>query len=75
MPMQLATSRQFFFIELPVLSKGSERSYICLLGVSMLPLFTIFLLDFGTFSTVCVLFFSIFHFITILVISKTRLVH
>ena len=52
MPMQLTTSRQLFFIELPVLSKGSERSYICLLGVSMLPLSTIFLLDFGTFLTV-----------------------
>ena len=36
------------FIEVPVPFQLSERSFICALWVSMLPLSTIFLLDFGT---------------------------
>jgi hypothetical protein len=36
------------FIEVPVLSQESERSCVSVLGVSILPLSTIFLLDFRT---------------------------
>jgi hypothetical protein len=36
------------FIEVPVPFQLSERSFICALWVSILPLSTIFLLDFGT---------------------------
>ena len=36
------------FIEVPVPFQLSERSFICVLWVSILPLSTIFLLDFGT---------------------------
>ena len=35
------------FTELPVTSQESERSWICVLGVSTFPLSTIFLLYFG----------------------------
>jgi hypothetical protein len=48
------------FIEVPVPFQLSERSFICALWVvSILPLSTIFLLDFGT----VVVFFSPFLFI------------
>jgi len=36
------------FIEVPVPSLESEWSYICVLEVSSLPLFTVFLLHLGT---------------------------
>ena len=39
-------------IEVPVPRQESERSCICVLGVLILPLYTIFLLDFGTVPTV-----------------------
>jgi len=40
---------------------SEERSYICVLGVSILCLFcTIFLIDFGTVLTVC--YYFVFHF-------------
>jgi hypothetical protein len=42
----------------------SERSYICVLGVSTLCLFcTIFLKDFGTVLTVC--YYFVFHSIAV----------
>ena len=47
------------FIEVTVPFQLSERSFICALWVSILPLSTIFLLDFGT----VVVFFSPFLFI------------
>jgi hypothetical protein len=40
-------------IEVPVPRQESEQSCICVLGVLILPLYTIFLLDFGTVPTVC----------------------
>ena len=40
------------FIEVPVLSQESERSCIYVLGISNLPISTIFLLNFGTVPTV-----------------------
>ena len=40
------------FIEVPVPSQRSKGSYICVLGVSTLPLYMISLLDFGTVLTV-----------------------
>ena len=40
------------FIEVPVPSQESERSYICVSGISILPLSTIFLLNFRTVPTV-----------------------
>ena len=49
------------FIEMSVSSRTNGRSCICVLGVSILPLSTIYLLDFRTVPTVwCVLLF-IFH--------------
>ena len=39
------------FIEVPVPSKESERSYICVLGVLTLPLSTVCQLDFGIVTT------------------------
>ena len=45
-------------IEVPVQSQESERSCMCMLGVSIWRLFTIVLLDFGTL-------YFVFHFITI----------
>ena len=47
------------FTEVPVLSQESERSYICVLGISNLPISTIFLLNFGNFSDDMILFFFI----------------
>ena len=38
------------FTEVPVLSQESERSCICVLGISNLPISTIFLLNFWNFS-------------------------
>jgi hypothetical protein len=49
------------FIEMPVPSQESERSCNCLLGVSVVPLSTIFLLEFGTVPTVW--YFFVFRFI------------
>ena len=48
------TTKNFIwlFIEVPVPSTESERSYIFVLEVSMLPLSTILILDFGTVPTV-----------------------
>jgi hypothetical protein len=40
------------FIEAPVLSQETERSCICVLVVPILPLSTIFLMDFGAVPTV-----------------------
>ena len=48
------------FTEVPVLSQESERSCICVLGISNLPISTIFLLNFWNFSDDVIL---IFHFI------------
>jgi hypothetical protein len=45
------------FTEVPVLSQESERSCICVLGISNLPISTIFLLNFWNFSD-SVIFFS-----------------
>ena len=46
--------RHFFFIEVPVSSQEeSERSYICVLEVSILPLSTILIFDFRTVQTMC----------------------
>jgi len=42
----------FFFIEVPVQSQKKERPYNCVLGVSILPISTILLLDFGNVPTV-----------------------
>jgi hypothetical protein len=39
------------FIEVPVPWQESEQSCICVLGVSILPLSTMFLLDCGTVLT------------------------
>ena len=47
-------------IEVPVLSQESERPFIGVLGVSILPVSTIFQLDFGTVPTVW--YFLFFHF-------------
>ena len=50
------------FTQVTVQSQERQRSCICVLGVSILLLFTIFLLNFGTVSTVwhfCFSFFSI----------------
>jgi hypothetical protein len=48
------TTKNFIwlFIEVPVPSTESERSYIFVLWVSILPLSTILILDFGTVPTV-----------------------
>ena len=49
------------FIEMPVLSQGSERSCICVLGVSICPLYTIFLFIIGVVPNVWyVLLFILF---------------
>ena len=40
------------FIEMPVPIQESERSCICVLGISDLPLSTILIFDFGTVPTV-----------------------
>ena len=39
------------FIEVRVPSQKNERSRVCVLGVSILPVSTIFLSDFGALST------------------------
>jgi hypothetical protein len=43
-----------------VRSQESERSYICVLGISILPISMIFLVNFGTVPTMCYLFFNLF---------------
>ena len=53
------------FIEVPVPSQESEWSCICVLGVLILSLPTIFLLTFGTVSTVWYLFVSSFYCIVV----------
>jgi hypothetical protein len=40
------------FIEVPMPSQERDRSFICVLGVLILPPFAIFLLDFGIDPTV-----------------------
>ena len=45
------------FTEVPVLSQESERSCICVLGISNLPISTFFYWIFGTFPTVWYFFF------------------
>lgn len=62
--MRWGTS-QPLFIEVPAASQETQRSCICVLGVSILLLFwRFFLLEFGTVSTVCyclfVMLFSLF---------------
>ena len=47
------------FIEVPVPSKKSERSCICVLEVSIMPFSTIFLFDFGIVQTMCYFLFFI----------------
>ena len=41
-----ASLTSFFFIEMPVRDQESERSVICVLGISILPLTTILIFDF-----------------------------
>jgi len=53
------------FIEVPVPSQESEWSCICVLGVLILALPTIFLLTFGTVSTVWYLFVFLLTFGTV----------
>jgi len=48
------------FSEVPVPSQECERSCICVLGISIMPLSTIFLLDFGTVPTVLYFCFSFY---------------
>jgi hypothetical protein len=51
------------FIEMPVPSPKSERSCICVLGLSILPLSTFLIFDFGSVPTVW--YFLFFYFITV----------
>jgi hypothetical protein len=44
---QLTSLTPFLFIEVPVPSQESKLSYIYVLEISILPLSTIFLLEFG----------------------------
>ena len=48
-----------FYIEVPVLCTEIKRSCICVLMISILHLFTIFRLDFGTFFRQCGIIFPI----------------
>ena len=54
------------FTEVPVLSQESERSCICVLGISNLPISAIFLLNFWNFSDSVIFFF----FILLYVVKK-----
>jgi hypothetical protein len=56
----MKTGHPSLFTEVPVLSPESERSCICVLGISNLPISTIFLLNFWNFSDSVIFFF---HFI------------
>jgi hypothetical protein len=47
------------FIEMPVPSQKSERSCICVLGLSILPLSTFLIFDFGSVPTVWYFLFFI----------------
>ena len=49
------------FTEVPVLSQESERSCICVLGISHLPISTIFLLNFWNFFDNVIFFFSFYY--------------
>ena len=49
------------FTEVPVLSQESERSCICVLGISNLPISTIFLLNFWNFSDSVIFFFPFYY--------------
>ena len=62
-------SSSLFLIEIPVRSQERERSCICCVGVSILPLSTIFPLDVGTVPTdwyflFCFLLLLFFHWST-----------
>ena len=57
------------FIKVSVPIQESERSCICVLGESVLPLSTIFLLDFGNISTVWDFLF-VFHLIVRSIMSS-----
>jgi hypothetical protein len=57
-PTSLALSR---FTEVPVLSQESERSCICVLGISNMPISTIFLLNFWNFSDSVIFYFSLYY--------------
>ena len=41
-----------YFIQVPVPNQESDRSYMCVLGGSILPLSTILIFDFGIVPTV-----------------------
>jgi hypothetical protein len=49
------------FTEVPVLSQESERSCICVLGISNLPISAIFLLNFWNFSDSVIFFFPFYY--------------
>jgi hypothetical protein len=59
----LGLYNQFSYATVP--SQESERSYICMLWVSILPLSTIFRLDFGNMA-----YFLVFHIITTLFVIE-----
>ena len=50
------------FIEVLVPSQKSDRPCVCVLGVSILPLSTIFLYDFGALFTAWYFFFVLLHY-------------
>jgi hypothetical protein len=56
------------FIEMPVPSQKSERSCICVLGLSILPLSTFLIFDFGSVPTVWY-FFVFFILLQLYIIS------
>ena len=57
-PTSLTSS---FFTEVPVLSQESESSCICVLGISNLPISTIFLFNFWNFSDSVIFLFSFYY--------------
>ena len=60
-------------IEMPVPSQENGRSCVCVLGVSILPLSTILLEDFGTLSTPWYFVFVLLHyFININITDSSR---
>jgi hypothetical protein len=65
-PYNYYSSQQFIEVHVP--SQESERSCICVLGVSMLPLPTILIFDFGIDSTVWYFVF-VFYYLFILTIT------
>ena len=60
-PVYKASSIPPLFIEVPVPSQESERSCNFMFGLSILPLFTTFLLEYGSVLTVWYFFY--FNFI------------